>query len=218
VQYRILIPVGKPNLDGQAWKLPIDDPNVDYDGLEKRLAEKQAKRRQRTEKAAIASAEKRRKPEASTTDVPGQSGVGGTIDVPVGGTTDVLNQTQNPSTDPKNGSVTSTKKTKSAHNLMFEAICHAFGYDWQQITKSKRGQVNTAAKELIGGGAVPEDIPRLHNFCKRKFEHFGPVALATNWDDYKSEVSAKDAPPIPVLAPPTDDEADASLRKMGIIS
>jgi hypothetical protein len=82
---------------------------------------------------------------------------------------------------------------------MFEAICSVFDYDWNKITKNKRGQVNTTAKQLLEVGAVPDDIEGVYSYCKKKFEQFGPVALTTSWDDYKAADKA-----------PVDDELPIS--------
>lgn len=97
-RYRILVKVGEPTERGQCWRIPDDDSEVDYQGLEARLEQKRQKGKSRIEKATKRSAEKRK---ASTVDVPhpGTTNVPdtrydtpttpGTTNVPPGGTTDV---------------------------------------------------------------------------------------------------------------------------------
>jgi len=80
-----------------------------------------------------------------------------------------------------------TAKPKTERQLMFEAICAAFGYDAKHLTDSKRGAINRVIAELVRAGAHPTDVPGLHAYCKGQFTRFGPNAYATNWNDYRAQ-------------------------------
>jgi hypothetical protein len=74
-KYGLLIPLGSAGPKGQEWELPLDDAAIDWQGLETRKAERQARNAKRVGKAVKASVEKR----TSTATVPLTS----TIAVPV---------------------------------------------------------------------------------------------------------------------------------------
>jgi hypothetical protein len=77
-------------------------------------------------------------------------------------------------------------KPDTPHIAMCKAICAAFGYDWDTVTKSKRGKVIAASSELREAGVTPEDVLGVYQYCQKKLETFGPNALASQWDDYKA--------------------------------
>ncbi len=63
---------GRNTKDGRVWRLETDENKIDFDGLWARFNAQQEAAAQRVAKAAQASADKRRKPEASTADVLGE--------------------------------------------------------------------------------------------------------------------------------------------------
>lgn len=76
----------------------------------------------------------------------------------------------------------------SAQQLMFEAVCVAFGFDWRKMTPSKRKNIGRIANELTEAGATPSDIPGFHRWCKAQdWPDFTENVFATRWDDYKAE-------------------------------
>ena len=70
IQYGIMKRADDSGPDGQELTLTFDSPDIDWDGLKARAEERKARNSQRIEKAAAASAEKRRGPDTSTTAVP----------------------------------------------------------------------------------------------------------------------------------------------------
>lgn len=104
-QHGVLQKVGEPTHEGQLWRVPDDEDEIDWDGLEERQRELDEKRRRRTAKATRASRKKRaanspRLPlvrqtyqAAGTPDVPAKEYAprtgSGTSHVPPGSTPDV---------------------------------------------------------------------------------------------------------------------------------
>jgi hypothetical protein len=82
-------------------------------------------------------------------------------------------------------------KPDTPHIAMCKAICAAFGYDWDTVTKSTRGKVLEASQQLREVNVTPEDISGVYQYCAKKLETFGPTALASQWDDYKATKPAK---------------------------
>jgi hypothetical protein len=93
-KFKILQKIGIASQKGQRWRIPDDDTDLDYAGLQSRLEQKRAKGKRKVAAASKTSALKRK---GSTTDVPPQeydrrttsTPSSGTTDVPLGGTTDV---------------------------------------------------------------------------------------------------------------------------------
>jgi len=81
---------------------------------------------------------------------------------------------------------------------MFEAICHAFGYDWHTMTRVKQGNIGRIARELRQATATPADIPAFYAWCKaQQWPDFTENALATRWDDFKVQRNGGHAPARP---------------------
>jgi hypothetical protein len=95
-KFKVLQRIGDATQKGQRWRIPDDDAEVNYKGLQERLQEKRMKGKRKIAKASKTSAQKRK---GGTTDVlPGwydrrttSPPSSGTTDVPLGGTTDVPN-------------------------------------------------------------------------------------------------------------------------------
>ena len=68
-------------------------------------------------------------------------------------------------------------------NATQDKIVECFDWSWASMTKSDKGKVLRAAKELRLVGIQIGDIPKLYKFCQDKFKdtHFGPNALASNY-------------------------------------
>lgn len=66
-------------------------------------------------------------------------------------------------------------------NPMKDAIALAFGWSWERMTPSEAGQIQKTARELCLVDATPDDVPRLMAYCRSKFDHFKPPALAANY-------------------------------------
>ena len=64
---------------------------------------------------------------------------------------------------------------------MKDAIADAFGWTWERMTPSETGQIQKTARELCLVDATPDDVPRLMAYCRSKFDHFKPPALAANY-------------------------------------
>lgn len=72
-------------------------------------------------------------------------------------------------------------------NPMKDAIATAFNWSWDTMTKSNKGTIQRAAKELCQAGATPEHIPFLYQFCKRNFDNISPMALSSQWSNFQAK-------------------------------
>lgn len=124
---------------------------------------------------------------------------------------------------PEKKQATKTSTPASDMNPMKDAIFAAFGYtSWQTLTLTEKGLIQVTAKELLGAGAKPEDIPGLYRYCKNKFTSFKPRALAGNWSDYamtrKPATSAAKPnvidPDMAMFAPPNPFDVVTPLKKV----
>lgn len=198
-QYGLLIRIGEPTQDGQEWELPIDDSAIKWDALETRHAVRLEKSQKRVQKAARASADKRRK-----------STVGGTTAVPPtqydsrtgGGTTAVPEvvrqpypkkpnqiQDQTQHSDP-NGSVAASAgelpaspvepveeppvkpKGVQPHVALIDAYLGALEkLGRKPIVKNPYGRWGAIAVEMVKAGVTPERVTR---FVRAIYDPDGP--------------------------------------------
>ena len=68
-------------------------------------------------------------------------------------------------------------------DLLFESLASACGLDWKQLTRTERGRLNKAVKELREIGATPEQVrERAAIYRQRCPDYFlTPQALVGNW-------------------------------------
>lgn len=203
VEYGVMQKTGEATKDGQRWALTFDDPKaIKWAALQKRRDAKNKKGARRVEKASKASAEKR----TGTTSVPPQKDAdqyaqrtgSGTLGVPEvvrpaytiqthkhintsGGKTPQPQQSQSKTESPAPRGSTSQKVPAARMNPMKDAIADAFGWTWERMTPSETGQIQKTARELCLVDATPDDVPRLMAYCRSKFDHFKPPALAANY-------------------------------------
>jgi hypothetical protein len=105
-------------------------------------------------------------------------------------------------------------KPPTPQQAMFEAICHAFGYDWRTMTRVKQGNIGRIAAELRRGGALPTDIPVFYAWCvEKKWPDFTENVFATRWDNYKADSKTHESA-TPDYEPLTDAEIDAEWQRM----
>jgi len=71
---------------------------------------------------------------------------------------------------------------------MKNAIAAAFGWSWEgdtPMSEDEVGLIQKAARSLCKAKYAPEGIPALYAFCQRKYDTFGPMALATNVSKFR---------------------------------
>ena len=71
---------------------------------------------------------------------------------------------------------------------MKNAIAAAFGWSWDgdtPMSEEEVGIIQKAARSLCKAKYTPEGIPALYAFCQRKYDTFGPMALATNVSKFR---------------------------------
>jgi hypothetical protein len=66
---------------------------------------------------------------------------------------------------------------------LFEALAAACGIDTRQLTRSARGPLNRALKDLRDVGATPPDVAARAELYRRQFKGVAltPTALAKHW-------------------------------------
>lgn len=91
-----------------------------------------------------------------------------------------------------------------ASDEVFDALIDVCGLDPERLTKSERGAVNNAAKQLRDVGAVPEEIRTRAGRYLAKWPgiELTPMALAKNWGQVSSTPAAADLQPPPGTHPP----------------
>lgn len=95
-----------------------------------------------------------------------------------------------------------TPARERARDLIFETLCRVSGIDWTApMTKTERGRINRAAKELREIGATPDEILRVAAAYRLRWPSIDltPQAVVGNWNL--------------VRAPLPSDEASARVRR-----
>lgn len=70
-------------------------------------------------------------------------------------------------------------------NPMKDAIVASFGWDWKSMTSSEKGIVQSTAKILCTANFEPDRVGSFHAWCRAKFTHFTPKALASHLSEYR---------------------------------
>lgn len=96
-------------------------------------------------------------------------------------------------------------------DLLFEALCDECGWDWRNLTKSERGKVNAATKQLREIGVEPGEVASRAGAYRLKYPGAActPMALAGNWS------SLKPVTPVRLAGIPAeyDPRQDPTLRR-----
>lgn len=198
-EYKVIKRIGKADAKGQLWELAFDNPEIEWEKLRQRQADKELSSKQRTVKAT------EHQPRNVTSDVPSRGtlqqrhmGRDGTV------TSDVNNQTQvsNPSIKPTKG--------PSAFNEMKDAI--RIAHDWAKPTDNEWGQIQKAAKQLLKADVTPADIPSLYKYCvaEMKGKTFTPLLLTTKVSEWRKANKPAPAHPSHIPFPAEEPEPDAS--------
>ena len=114
------------------------------------------------------------------------------------GESDPMRTVREPSPEP---SIVERERSKK-RDLVFEALCEACGIDYSStMTKSQRGAINKAAKELREIEATPEEIFRVAAAYRIRWPSIDvtPNAITKHWNL--------------VRAPLPSDEASARVRR-----
>ena len=107
-------------------------------------------------------------------------------------------------------------KGLTIHQTMFQAVCDAWGYPVDLLTKSKRGQIGSVASELVGAHAQPPQIAAFKEWLdeKARTEKWGSYtvnAMKTYWPDF---VAANPPAPEPGGEPGIDPLYDPSVEEL----
>ena len=111
----------------------------------------------------------------------------------------------------KNTSGARQRSTKQRQqDAMVEALIVALGYMRETITKALWSELRGAAKDLLDGNAQPEDVPKLHAWCKRQnwSGNWGAFAMAKNWANYCRDEAARTR-----TSPPTKPPAALNAER-----
>jgi hypothetical protein len=119
-----------------------------------------------------------------------------------------------------------------SHQDMMNAIVSAFEWEPEDIAKGKWGEIAKASKDLRKLRVALDEVAILHTYCARKFDSFGPNALAKwtadcrrdlrngTFNPYEDENEDASAPWHEVFRPDADEETgpgqyyDAVQRNM----
>lgn len=94
------------------------------------------------------------------------------------------------------GEIKPLRHRKPVDSELFEALCVACGLDWKGFTKSERGKVNAAAKELKEVGATPSQVFDRAAVYRRTFPGAAltPTAISGQWSYLGAKMEATKPP------------------------
>jgi hypothetical protein len=97
-------------------------------------------------------------------------------------------------------SLTATPKEESPRpkDHLFEAIANACGINLTNLTRSSRGQLNKAVKELREVGATPDDITTKAKAYRTQYPNatLTPTALIKHWSSFATIEKQQSRPSI----------------------
>jgi len=84
-------------------------------------------------------------------------------------------------------------KKEPAKDMLFEAVAKACGIRLDALTRSARGQLNAACKELRDIGATPEEVAGKAKAYRKQYEGAAltPTALTKHWASLEDATEAK---------------------------
>lgn len=90
---------------------------------------------------------------------------------------------------PTPGEMEDEARPLSAQQLMFDAICRAWGYTPSDVTDTLRGLIGKVGKELLKAHATPEDMPSLKGYLEHRarqdqWSTFTIAAMSKYWADF----------------------------------
>lgn len=235
--YGVIKKAGTSKQKGNLWLIPETDADVQYEALKQRYEDNASKGRAKTDKAAKASAAKRKKD--GTTDVLSEM-VRPTYHErydprTIDGTTDVPNQSQaqsqaqsqlNLSKDklelshenPNLHIVDKPKRQKKQAHPLFKDMQAAIqaAFKWETPAQEEWAILGKAANSLLNAGLTIEQLPSLVGFCRGQWrEKLRPHHLAINVSEWR-KTQPKPAP-VPVDLPPFGEDSHfASLEEQTI--
>lgn len=100
----------------------------------------------------------------------------------------------------------SPKKESSKTDELFEALAEACNIDWKQLTKTGRGQLNAATKELRDIGVTPDQVgPKADAYSKAYPDAaLTPTALVKHWAGLGVRIRSKRASAWDTYDPPKE--------------
>lgn len=85
---------------------------------------------------------------------------------------------------PTNRPITVLNRPLGKRDELFEAVCEACEYEFADLTKTERGRVNSAVKELRAVKAAAEDVRMFGALWPYDGAPVTPQAIAGNWSDF----------------------------------
>ena len=95
--------------------------------------------------------------------------------------------------EPEEEPIAAAPKKEPAKDVLFEAVAKACGIRLDALTRSARGQLNAACKELRDIGATPEQVAGKAKAYRKQYEGAAltPTALTKHWASLEDATEAK---------------------------
>lgn len=113
------------------------------------------------------------------------------------------------------------RTTTRARDELFERVVAVCGHDLATLTKSERGRINKAVKEIREAGGTPERVDDAVRAWRARYPEAAltPTALSAHWSTLAAGVPRRATRPEPEPAPPPADPSDwtpppADLREI----
>jgi DNA-binding transcriptional ArsR family regulator len=90
------------------------------------------------------------------------------------------------------------EKESASKDELFEAVAAGCGIDWTQLTKTGRGQLNAATKELRDIGATPDQVGGKAAAYRKQYSEAAltPMALVKHWAGLDVTVKKPERPSV----------------------
>lgn len=108
----------------------------------------------------------------------------------------ITEPSQEPSREPSPAAPEPVPRADRRSDVLFETVAEVCGIDWRQpMTKSERGRLNRAVRELREVGATPDEVRRKAVAYRLRWPDIDltPTALAANWTKVTSDLPDAEA-------------------------
>jgi hypothetical protein len=120
------------------------------------------------------------------------------LDFPTVGKPDPLVTKELLVTNEVNNLAAAPEKESASKDELFEAVAAGCGIDWTQLTKTGRGQLNAATKELRDIGATADQVGGKAAAYRKQYPEAAltPMALVKHWAGLDVTVKKPERPSV----------------------
>lgn len=103
-----------------------------------------------------------------------------------------------------------TTPSQRARDMLFEKVVEVCGHDLATLTKSERGRINRAVKEIREAGGTPERVDDAVRAWRARYPEAAltPTALSAHWSTLAAGVPRRSSRPEPEPVPEPADPSE----------